>query len=252
MTCTTAHSSGWSRWRCSSGSCPGHWTARRLRRSRSASRNCSPALKELRELARGIHPAVLTDHGLRAALEALAARSPARWTSPRACRRGWRLALYFVVSEALANTASYARATSARLNARVADGRAEVTVSDDGAGGAPGRAGAAFAACSTASMRSTAASPSTARGQGTTVHAWVPLPPNEGPPETLASVSSVILVLDSPVDRAIESSVRRVRQLALAGRVEQACLRHECSFARGAAARVMPARSCTGAARGPH
>ena len=99
------------------------------------------ALKELWEFARGIRPAVLTDHGLRAALDALVPLARrCRWTSPRACRRGWRPrrrgAVYFVVSEALENTAKYGRTTSVLLNARVADGRAEVTVSDDGVGGA--------------------------------------------------------------------------------------------------------------------
>jgi signal transduction histidine kinase len=153
------------------------------------------ALKELRELARGIHPAVLTDHGLRAALEALAARStlPVEFSAslPERLPPAQEVALYFVVSEALANVEKYARATSVRLDARVSGGRAEVTVSDDGVGGAVGRAGGGLRGLldrvDALDGHITLESPP---GHGTTVHAWVPLAPEASTPETPATVSS--------------------------------------------------------------
>ena len=97
-------------------------------------------LGELRELARGIHPAVLTDRGLHPALHALAARSPVPVTLDTGGED--RLpgpvesAAYFVVSEALTNVAKYARATHAEVTVRREDGRVTVEVADDGVGGA--------------------------------------------------------------------------------------------------------------------
>jgi signal transduction histidine kinase len=97
------------------------------------------SLAELRELARGIHPAVL-EHGLPAALEALAARSQVPVTVT--CRNGARLtdtielAAYFVVSEALANVVKYANASHADVRFESGGGRATITISDDGVGGA--------------------------------------------------------------------------------------------------------------------
>ena len=98
------------------------------------------SLSELRELARGIHPAVLTDHGLEPALQALAERAPVPVTVQ--ADDGERLpgpvesAAYFVVSEALANVAKYAQATEAAVAVRRSDGRVTVDVTDDGVGGA--------------------------------------------------------------------------------------------------------------------
>ena len=78
----------------------------------------APALEELRELARGIHPAVLTDRGLGAALETLAARSPVPVEidcEPHGELAGpVEAAAYYVVSEALANVAKYAQASGGR------------------------------------------------------------------------------------------------------------------------------------------
>ena len=106
----------------------------------SAAAELKTALGELRELAQGIHPAVLTEQGLGAALESLAARSgipveimgapEERLPAPV------EAAAYFVVSEALANVAKYARAGSASVLARRDDGHLRVEVSDDGVGGA--------------------------------------------------------------------------------------------------------------------
>ena len=98
------------------------------------------ALAELRELARGIHPAVLADRGLDAALQALAARSPVPVTlEPVATGRlpePVEAAAYFVVAEALANAARHAHATRVTVRIGQEEGRAVVEVADDGIGGA--------------------------------------------------------------------------------------------------------------------
>jgi signal transduction histidine kinase len=98
------------------------------------------ALGELRELARGIHPSVLTDRGLDAALDGLARRAPLpveleEIPSERLPDRV-ESAAYFVVAEALTNVAKYAQATRAYLNVRRQNGQVLVEVSDDGIGGA--------------------------------------------------------------------------------------------------------------------
>jgi signal transduction histidine kinase len=102
------------------------------------------ALKDLRELARGIHPAVLSDRGLGAAIEALAHRAPVPVEvgelPPDRLPEHVELAAYFVVSEALTNVAKYASESNARVAVTQINGRLEVEVADDGPGGAdPGR-----------------------------------------------------------------------------------------------------------------
>jgi signal transduction histidine kinase len=103
------------------------------------------ATTELRELARGLHPAVLSDRGLRPALEALAGRAPVpvELSEPPAERLppAVESASYFVVAEALTNVARYAEATHAEVSVTRADGQVEVEVSDDGVGGADPAAG---------------------------------------------------------------------------------------------------------------
>jgi signal transduction histidine kinase len=107
------------------------------------------ALAELRDLARGIHPSVLTDRGLDAALSGLAARSPVPVAidvdvSPRAAPDLEAVA-YFFVAEALTNAARHARATQATVTARRDGGRLVVEVVDDGRGGADEAAGSGIA-----------------------------------------------------------------------------------------------------------
>ncbi|HEY6776005.1 MAG TPA: sensor histidine kinase [Thermoleophilaceae bacterium] len=106
----------------------------------SAGDELDAALEELRELARGIHPAVLSDRGLATALEALAHRAPLpvelealpRERLPEAVE----LAAYFVVAEALTNVAKYAYASHAKVSIEQENGRVVVAVEDDGVGGA--------------------------------------------------------------------------------------------------------------------
>jgi signal transduction histidine kinase len=98
------------------------------------------AIAELRELARGIHPAILTEEGLPAAVEALADRS----SLPVQVRADFDARLpgpieataYFVVSESLANVTKHARASGARVELSRCDRMLRVAVTDDGVGGA--------------------------------------------------------------------------------------------------------------------
>jgi signal transduction histidine kinase len=98
------------------------------------------AIEELRELARGIHPAVLTDRGLGAAITGLAARYPMPvqvLTTPLArLPTAVEAAAYFVVSESLANMAKHAGASHATVRVARQNGHAVVEVHDDGRGGA--------------------------------------------------------------------------------------------------------------------
>jgi len=103
------------------------------------------ALAELREIARGLHPAVLTDHGLEPAITALAQRAPVpveitfdvggRPSEPV------EVAAYYVIAESLTNVAKYAGATVARVEVRALGDRWLVEIADDGVGGADHRKG---------------------------------------------------------------------------------------------------------------
>jgi signal transduction histidine kinase len=96
-------------------------------------------LAELRELARGIHPAVLTTHGLEPAISALASRAPlpvAVESDAVDLPPPVEIAAYFVVSEALTNVTKYAQASAATVTVRQADGVVRVEIADDGVGGA--------------------------------------------------------------------------------------------------------------------
>jgi PAS domain S-box-containing protein len=98
------------------------------------------AVDELRELARGLHPAVLTNRGLRAAVETLANRAPVpveiadipaeRLPEPV------EAAAYYVIAEGLTNVAKYARATEVSVRVTAGDASVVAVVSDDGVGGA--------------------------------------------------------------------------------------------------------------------
>jgi len=109
----------------------------------SATDELSRSLEELRELARGIHPAVL-NHGLEAALKSLASRASVATTVSCGAERlpeTVELAAYFVACEALANVAKYAQATHATVRVSRRDGQAIIEIADDGVGGADETAG---------------------------------------------------------------------------------------------------------------
>jgi signal transduction histidine kinase len=107
---------------------------------RQAGEEANLALKELRDLARGIHPAILTNRGLPAALQDLASRAtlPVEVvaTPDERLPGAVEAAAYFVVSECLANIGKHANAESATVAVTAADGRLTVEVRDDGVGGA--------------------------------------------------------------------------------------------------------------------
>jgi signal transduction histidine kinase len=97
------------------------------------------AIAELRELAHGIHPALLTNRGLAAAVEAVADRAPLPVLVEIPEQRyspSVEVAAYFVAAEALTNVAKYAKASMARITASRADNRLVLSVEDDGVGGA--------------------------------------------------------------------------------------------------------------------
>ena len=112
---------------------------------KSASAELADALAELRELARGIHPSILTDRGLVPALEMLASRCDLpvgldvevdiRLTKPV------EAAAYYIVAEALTNATKHAAASEARVQLSCANGALLVSVADDGVGGADVLAG---------------------------------------------------------------------------------------------------------------
>jgi signal transduction histidine kinase len=97
------------------------------------------ALTELRDLARGIHPAVLSERGLAAALQGLAARSPVPvelGASGARAAPAAEAAIYFTVAEALTNVAKHAQASHVGVLVDVQDGMLHAQVIDDGVGGA--------------------------------------------------------------------------------------------------------------------
>jgi signal transduction histidine kinase len=138
------------------------------------------ALEELRELARGLHPAVLTDHGLCAAIEAIAdlAPLPVAVDVPLEERlpETVEAAAYFVVCEALTNVAKYAHASEVRVRVGRIDGSAQVEVVDDGVGGADERSGSGLRGLAdrveALGGRLVVSSPT---GEGTTVRAQLPV-----------------------------------------------------------------------------
>jgi signal transduction histidine kinase len=109
----------------------------------------SVALEELRELARGLHPAVLTERGLAAAVEALGYRAPFPVEivemPPDRLAEPIEAAAYYLISEALTNIAKHAQATNARIRVSLRGASVVVQVDDDGVGGADAAAGTGLA-----------------------------------------------------------------------------------------------------------
>jgi signal transduction histidine kinase len=137
-------------------------------------------VEELRELSRGIHPAILSEGGLGPALKALARRSavPVQLEVPTEARlpEPVEVAAYYLVSEALANAAKHANASAVHVEARTADGRLHLSVRDDGAGGAELGRGSGLVGLTDRVQalggRITVRSPA---GQGTTVRVELPI-----------------------------------------------------------------------------
>ncbi len=132
-----------------------------------ASDELALALGELRELARGIHPALLSERGLVAAVESLAERAPLpvelAAISEERLPAPVEAAVFYVISESLANIGKYAQASVARVSVVRDNGRAVVEVDDDGVGGADPVRGSGYVAWSTGSKLSTDISRSRAR-----------------------------------------------------------------------------------------
>jgi signal transduction histidine kinase len=143
------------------------------------------ALGELRDLARGLHPAILSDRGLRPALEELASRSPIPADIGAApderLPEHVEATAYFVVAEALTNVAKYAQATRVTVSVRRDGDDLHVEVADDGVGGADANAGTGLCGLtdrvSALEGRLDVVSP---KGQGTRITAIVPV--DEAPP----------------------------------------------------------------------
>jgi signal transduction histidine kinase len=98
------------------------------------------ALEELQEISRGIHPAILAHGGLAAALKTLARRStvPVELDVRTETRlpEPVEVAVYYIVSEALTNTAKHAHASTVQVTVEAHDGLLELSIRDDGCGGA--------------------------------------------------------------------------------------------------------------------
>ena len=144
-----------------------------------ASDELEAALAELRELARGIHPAVLSDRGLDTALETLASRAPVPVelaTAPgERLPEAVELAAYYVVSEALTNVAKYAEASHATVGIERDNGRLVVKVADDGVGGADPEQGTGLRGLEDRlAVIEGRLEVDSERGQGTTITARIP------------------------------------------------------------------------------
>ena len=137
------------------------------------------ATRELRELARGIHPAVLTDRGLQTALNGLARRSPVPVelveTPDERLPSSVESAVYFVVAEALTNVARYAQARTVTVSVVRNNGQVDVRVSDDGVGGADPEQGSGLRGLSDrVAALDGHLDLTSADGDGTTVRARIP------------------------------------------------------------------------------
>jgi len=177
------------------------------------------AIGEVRGLARGIHPTILTEAGLRAAVDALAERTPVPVLVEIPDRRydpQFEATAYFVVAEALTNIARYAGASEARVSAVEQDGRLVVTVVDDGRGGADPAAGSGLRGLADrlAALDGRLEISSPVDG-GTTVRADLPLDRPKGTvtddaqPPTAPTTSGIVRAV--PQERTSRGSRRRSR-----------------------------------------
>lgn len=141
--------------------------------------NLKHALDNLRELARGLHPSVLTTDGLEGALEQLAVRSPLPVSVVAPAERlpeQVETAAYFLAAEAVANVVKYAQASAVEIRAVHVDGTLDIAVTDDGRGGATQTPGGGLAGLAdrVAAVGGTLRL-SSVPGEGTTVAARLPV-----------------------------------------------------------------------------
>ena len=185
---------------------------------RQASEEAGLALGELRNLARGIHPAILTNRGLPAALDDLAARAtlPVEIVATPSERlpEPVEAAAYFVVSECLANVSKHSGAQVAAVSVTVAGGRVTVSVSDDGVGGAnlgdgSGLQGLADRVGAVNGALTVHSPPD----QGTRVVATIPLAAPAEADEPMVAAGPQILADEAAADRQ-SGRVRRLRTRA--------------------------------------
>jgi PAS domain S-box-containing protein len=139
------------------------------------------AMTEMRELAAGIHPAILTHRGLGPAVERLASRIPMNValleTPEQRLPAPVEASVYFVVSEALTNVVKHSGAGSAAVRISAAGGVLTVEVADDGAGGADMRGGTGLSGLADrVAALDGELTVTSVPGAGTTVHAEIPLP----------------------------------------------------------------------------
>jgi Histidine kinase len=196
---------------------------------RQAADEAGLALSDLRNLARGIHPAILTNRGLTAALEDLASRATLPVdivaTPSERLPDPVEAAAYFVVSECLANVSKHSGASSAQVSVTAADGRVTVSVSDDGVGGAKVADGTGLQGLAdrvgAVSGTLTVQSPS---GEGTRVVAAIPIAIPTQVTEPLPAGGPQVLSDEAAAERQA-GRVRRLRtRLALLGMLGLVCV----------------------------
>ena len=203
------------------------------------------ALTELRDLARGLHPMVLTEEGLGPAIKLLAERSPvpvslAELVDERLLAPV-EIAAYFVVSEALANIAKHAHATSVSISAKLRDEILEVTITDDGIGGASiltgsglrGLADRVHALEGTITVTSPA-------GEGTTITARFPADRDPGDAQEISATTQVRDLLASiPDEHETTASLLQCRSLDIFHGARQVLFGVDIDVAAGEVVAVM-------------
>ena len=182
---------------------------------RAAGEEANLALKELRDLARGIHPAILTNRGLPAALEDLASRVtvPVEVVAAPDERLPGAVeaAAYFVVSECLANIGKHADAEAATVAVKAQNGHVTVEVSDDGVGGAALDAGSGIQGLADrVGALSGSLAVDSAPGAGTRVTAVIPLNAEQAGEEPVPQSRSMRVLPDGEADARQHQRMRNL------------------------------------------
>ena len=160
---------------------------------RQALEQCQQAMKELRELAHGILPTVLTRGGLLASAESLADRMPIPVDVDVSVDRlpgPVEATAYFVLSEALTNVAKHAKAERASVSARIENGVLELVVRDDGVGGATIRGSGLVGLADRVAVLDGELRVESPAGGGTVLTAAIALAPHREPPATASAPRS--------------------------------------------------------------